>query len=214
MTKLVIFDLDGTLVDSLPDLTDAVNHFMMMTGRKALGMGDVRKLVGQGARYLVEHALHDADASEVDHCLNLFLSYNEKHLVERSRLYPGVLETLGELKDQGATIALVSNKVEHLCRKLLSLLKIDEYFYVILGGDSLPTRKPSPDPIVKVLQDLSIPPSNAVMIGDSINDMVAGKAAGVATVGCRFGYGQPEELKQADFIINDLPALLQLPCFR
>jgi phosphoglycolate phosphatase len=211
---VAIFDLDGTLVDSLPDLTDAVNHFLLATGRTPLSMEGVRKLVGQGAKYLVERALDDAGPEEVANCLRLFIAYNEEHLVEKTRLYPGVVETLAELQRQGVRLALVSNKVEALCRKLLTLLQIEGYFHLVLGGDSLPNRKPSPDPLLKVLHDLGVSPERALMVGDSINDIAAGKGAGIKTVGCSFGYGEPEEVIQADFVINELPALLNLPILK
>ena len=209
--ELVIFDLDGTLVDSIPDLTDAVNEFLCASGRPALAMDDVRRLVGKGARNLVERALGNGTEEEVEKSLAIFLAYNEAHIADKTIMYPGVAETLHELRRQGLRMAVVTNKTEFLSRKLLSVIGIDRYFDLILGADSLPFRKPSPEPVLKVLADLHIAPSGAIMVGDSINDIAAGRAAGVVTVGCTFGYGSEAELAQAEYRIDAMGQLLQLP---
>lgn len=211
--ELVIFDLDGTLVDSIPDLTDAVNEFLRASGRSALAMDDVRRLVGKGARNLVERALGNGTEEEVEKSLAIFLAYNEAHIADKTVMYPGVAETLHELRRQGFRMAVVTNKTEFLSRKLLSVIGIDQYFDIILGADSLPFRKPSPEPVLKALADLRIAPSGAIMVGDSINDIAAGRAAGLATVGCTFGYGDDVELSQAEYLIDAMGQLLQLPLF-
>ena len=211
--ELVIFDLDGTLVDSIPDLTDAVNEFLRASGRPALAMEDVKRLVGKGARNLVERALGNGTEEEVEKALAMFLAYNEAHIADKTIMYPGVAETLHELRRQGIRMAVVTNKTEFLSRKLLSVIGIDRYFDIILGADSLPFRKPSPEPVLKALADLRIAPSGAIMVGDSINDIAAGRAAGLATVGCTFGYGDDVELSQAEYLIDAMGQLLQLPLF-
>ena len=209
--ELVIFDLDGTLVDSIPDLTDAVNEFLRASGRPALAMEDVKRLVGKGARNLVERALGNGTEEEVEKALAIFLAYNDAHIADKTIMYPGVAETLHELRRQGIRMAVVTNKTEFLSRKLLSVIGIDRYFNSILGADSLPFRKPSPEPVLKALADLKIAPSGAIMVGDSINDIAAGRAAGVVTVGCTFGYGTDAELSQAEYRIDSMGQLLQLP---
>lgn len=209
--ELVIFDLDGTLVDSIPDLTDAVNEFLRASGRPALAMEDVKRLVGKGARNLVERALGNGTEEEVEKALAIFLAYNDAHIADKTIMYPGVAETLHELRRQGIRMAVVTNKTEFLSRKLLSVIGIDRYFDSILGADSLPFRKPSPEPVLKALADLKIAPSGAIMVGDSINDIAAGRAAGVVTVGCTFGYGTDAELSQAEYRIDSMGQLLQLP---
>ena len=209
--ELVIFDLDGTLVDSIPDLTDAVNEFLRASGRPALAMEDVKRLVGKGARNLVERALGNGTEEEVEKALAIFLAYNDAHIADKTIMYPGVAETLHELRRQGIRMAVVTNKTEFLSRKLLSVIGIDRYFDSILGADSLPFRKPSPEPVLKALADLHIAPSGAIMVGDSINDIAAGRAAGVVTVGCTFGYGTDAELSQAEYRIDSMGQLLQLP---
>ena len=211
--KLIIFDLDGTLIDSLDDLTDATNYMLGLFDRKALTPPEVRRLVGQGARNLVERAMPGASADEVDAGLTAFLAYNEAHIADRTRPYPGVEETLGRLRDGGNAMAVVSNKNVALCRKILTVLGIDAYFAAVLGADSLPFRKPSPEPVLQLLRDFGVSAGAAAMVGDSINDIAAGKGAGVVTVGCTYGYGDISELAEADCRIGRFAELLELPLF-
>ena len=210
---LAIFDLDGTLVDSLADLTTATNEMLAAFDRSPLAEAEVRLLVGQGARRLVERALPGASVAAVDRGVELFLEGNLRHLVERSALYPGVGETLAVLRERGLPMAVVSNKHVALCRQVLALLGIGDYFAEILGADSLPFRKPSPEPVLKLLADFGVAASRAGIVGDSINDVAAGKGAGVITVGCTWGYGGSDDLAEADYRIDSFPQLLTLPLF-
>ncbi|GFE58191.1 HAD family hydrolase [Geobacter sp. AOG1] len=211
--KLIIFDLDGTLVDSLDDLTDATNHMLSLLGRPTLTSESVRQLVGQGARRLVERALVNGTEAEVERGIDAFLTYNGEHLSDRSRLYPGVRETLEVLHGIGLPLTVISNKNVALCRGLLKVLGLEGYFAAVLGADSLPFRKPSPEPLLKLLRDFRTSPATAIMVGDSINDVAAGRGAGVVTVGCTYGYGDLAELRDADYRIDELPQLLKLPFF-
>lgn len=208
---LIIFDLDGTLIDSLADLTDATNHMLTTIGRAPLAEQEVRLLVGQGARRLVERALPGADETGIERALSLFIDYNHRNIAVRTVLYPGVRETLDALRARGARLAVVSNKNVDLCLEVLAVLAIEGYFDAVLGADSLPQRKPSPEPVLKLLADFGVGAGRAAMVGDSINDIAAGKGAGVTTVGCTWGYGVPEELVDADFLITNFPQLLNLP---
>ncbi len=208
---LILFDLDGTLIDSLDDLANATNHMLLSLGKPAATREQVRSYVGRGARRLVERAMPDAVVDEIEQGLSLFLDYNEEHIVDRTRLYPGAVEMLTALRDAGLTLAVVSNKNVALCTKVLSTLEADGFFACVIGADSLAERKPSPEPLLKVLRDLGVPPERAVMVGDSINDIAAGQAAGMATIGCTFGYGDLAEIEDADFLIDSLPELLKLP---
>lgn len=211
--KLIIFDLDGTLMDSLDDLTDATNYMLGLAGRPVLTAEGVRQLVGQGARNLVERALVNGTEAEVERGIDAFLTYNGAHLADRSHPYPGVRETLDALQGRGVPLALISNKNVALCQGLLRIFGLDGYFAAVLGADSLPFRKPSPEPLLKLLADFGVPAANTVMVGDSINDVAAGRAAGVTTVGCTYGYGELAELEDADYRIAALPLLLELPLF-
>jgi phosphoglycolate phosphatase len=212
--KLIIFDLDGTLIDSLDDLADATNHMLTSLGRAAVNSDQVRSFVGHGARRLVEKAMPNAVAEEIEIGLSIFLAFNEEHIVDKTRLYPGVVETLSALRRAGKALAVVSNKNVALCTKVMTTLQVDGFFECVIGADSLPARKPSPEPLLKVLRDLGVPPEQAAIVGDSINDIAAGKGAGIVTVGCTYGYGDMTEIADADYLIESAPDLLELPILR
>ncbi len=208
--KLIIFDLDGTLVNSLDDLTDATNAMLDHFGRGKLTPTEVRKLVGQGAKRLVERAMPDAGPEQVEEGVQIFLAYNDAHIADKTRLYPGVLNTL-PLLGGGRKLAVISNKYTAHCRKLLDVLGVADYFSAVLGVDSLPYRKPSPEPVLKLLADFGVAAAQTAIVGDSINDILAGKGAGVVTIGCTYGYGDLGELADADYRIDAFPQLLKLP---
>jgi len=115
------------------------------------------------------------------------------------------------LQSRGMRMAVISNKNVALCHEVLNLLAVDTYFEAVLGADSLPFRKPSPEPVLKLLADFGVASTRTAMIGDSINDIAAGKGAGVATVGCTWGYGDLPELADADYQVDTFPELLELP---
>jgi phosphoglycolate phosphatase len=211
--RLLIFDLDGTLIDSLPDLTDATNLIRGRYGLPEIGIPDVRKLVGKGARNLVERALPGATAAEVDEALGVFLDHNLAHIADKTRPYPGVPETLKELGTFGIPMVVLSNKNVALCKEVLARLGIGGAFAEVFGADSFPYRKPSPEPVQAVLKEYAIEPVDCVMVGDSINDIAAGGGAGVVTVGCSYGYGDASELAGAHYRVADFPSLLHLPFF-
>jgi len=211
--KLLIFDLDGTLIDSLPDLIDATNQMRESFGLSSFNPEEVRRLVGQGARSLVERALPGAPPEQVAAGLERFLSYNLAHIADKTRPYPGVVETLQALKGLGSVLSVLSNKNVALCREVLGKLGLGGFFPTVFGADSFPFRKPSPEPVLALLRELGVVPRESVLIGDSINDMAAGQGAGVMTIGCRYGYGDRAELAGADYQVEDFPALLSLPVF-
>lgn len=200
--KAVFFDLDGTLVDSLEDLKDAVNHMLSTLGVRQLDSDGVRRLIGKGARNLVQRALETDSAQLVEQGLQLFTTYNAAHIADKSSLYPETVELLENLKYHGVKMAVISNKNEALCRLIIKTLQIEEYFEIICGGDSFPEMKPSPLPLLEVISRLGLLASDAIMIGDSINDIQAGKLAGILTIGCRWGYGDDAELVDADYRID------------
>jgi phosphoglycolate phosphatase len=208
--KLLIFDLDGTLIDSLPDLVEATNHMRESFGLSRFNPEEVRRLVGQGARSLVERALPGLAPEEVEKGLERFLAYNLAHIADKTRLYPGVVETLQALEGAGYELCVLSNKNVALCREVLSRFGIERYFPTVFGADSLPFRKPSPEPVLALLRQYGIAAGECVLIGDSINDVAAGQGAGVVTVGCRYGYGDLSELSGADYQVEDFQSLLNL----
>ena len=210
-TKLLIFDLDGTLIDSLPDLVDATNQMRRSFGLAPLTAEEVRRLVGQGARSLVARALPSASPEQVEQGLEIFLEYNLAHIADKTRPYPGVLETLKTLEGQGIPLCVLSNKNEALCREVLTRLGLAQYIPSVFGADSFPFRKPSPEPVLALLKEFKVGNRECVIVGDSINDMAAGAGAGVVTVGCSYGYGDSSELADADYLVHDFPSLLGLP---
>jgi phosphoglycolate phosphatase len=209
--KLIIFDLDGTLVDSLDDLTASVNHMLAAFGRPAVFRDAVRCMVGQGAKNLVQKAMPGAGADEIRRGLEIFLAHNEQHLADRTVPYDGVVPTLTTLKLAGHLLVVVTNKNESLSRSLLATLGLDRFFIGIYGADSLPARKPSPEPLLHVMGVHGMAPEVTLMVGDSINDIAAGTGAGVITVGCSWGYGDGVEISGAAWRIDRFTDLLTLP---
>ena len=208
--RAVLFDLDGTLADSLEDLTDAVNHIRDVFSRPPLTADAVRRKVGKGARHLVQQVLPGASGDDVDRALGLFLEFNRLHIADKSRLFPGIREALHELAARGIKMAVVSNKNEALSALLLENIGIRELFENVTGGDTYRERKPSPLPLLNVAEKLGVDPNECVMVGDSINDMQAGKQAGIASIGCTWGYGSSEELARADVLVHTPQEMLAL----
>ena len=206
----VLFDLDGTLVDSLDDLTDAVNHIRSVFAHAPLAASDVRAMVGKGTRNLVRRALPACSPQELEHALQLFIDFNTRHIVDKSRFYPGVVEMLQHLHDSGIRLAVISNKHEALSRLILCALGTHDMFENISGGDTFSERKPSPLPLLGVIELLGSTPEECCMVGDSINDIQAGTHAGITTIGCGWGYGSHEELCSAAHHADSVPELLTI----
>jgi phosphoglycolate phosphatase len=211
--KLAIFDLDGTLVDSLAELAAAANHVRTVFGLPQFSEREVRKLLGNGDQRLIEKALPKCGPAELERAQAEYLSYSEAGLLTSTRAYPGVADTLAKLRGNGVLMAIITNKHSTLSRDLLRGLAMDAYFSAILGPDSFPYRKPSPEPIRKLLADLRVDSRECVIVGDSLSDILSGKGAGVATVACSYGYGNESELAHADYRISSMPELLRLPLF-
>ncbi len=206
--ELIIFDLDGTLVDSSMDITNALNYAITPYGHKPLTVDDTIKIVGEGLTRLIEKILGDNNAPIKDAVLDRFIKYYTEHLTDFTRPYPGVTKTLQMLG--GYKKAIISNKRESLSKKLLEQLGLMKFFDVVLGSDSAPEKKPSPAPVKKVLEILGIEPHRAIIVGDSDFDIQAGKGAGLITVAVTYGFRDRETLKDADFLIDSIGELLTL----
>ncbi len=201
--KALIFDLDGTLVDSLPDITTAVNYTLETLGLPEVDTQTVRKMVVDGIRKLIERAIsqhHVPSEAEVENAFQIYIQYYDAHCTDQSYVYPGVREVLEALRHQ--QLAVLSNKGERFTRKILALLGLAPYFQLILGGDSLSTKKPHPGGILQILRTFRVDPEQAMMVGDSTHDVEAGKAAGTITVAALYGYREAELLKAADIHIQ------------
>jgi phosphoglycolate phosphatase len=215
LPRLVMFDLDGTLVDSVPDLAAAVDKTLLALGRAPAGVERVRDWIGNGARVLVRRALagclqHEQIAeAQAEQALALFMAaYAENH--ELTRVYPGVLESLGWLREQGIELAIITNKPERFVAPLLDEKGLGGYFRWIIGGDTLPQQKPDPAALLHVLQLARVEAQQALFIGDSRNDVLAAKAAGVPCVALSYGYnhGRPIAEEGPARVLDDLRQLL------
>ncbi len=204
--KLIIFDLDGTLIDSSIDIANAINYAVGPYGVPLLTVEEVISLVGEGISSLMGKLIvKEGIEADTDFLVRQFLSYYSSHLTDNTPVYPGVMEMLAQL---GAyRKAVISNKRESLCVKILEQLGLSDYMDVIVGSDTVKERKPSPLPICHVLSTLDISPDEAIIVGDSNYDIEAGKSAGIKTVAVTYGYRPLELLQGADFIINSMPEL-------
>ena len=206
--KLIIFDLDGTLVDTVQDITNALNHALFSHDIKTLTVRETTKLVGEGVTRLVEKVLPEGKEHLKDDVMRKFLEYYSEHLIENSKEYPHVRETLENLNQFKK--AVISNKREALSRRLLEELDLAKYFDLIIGSDTAGERKPSPIPILYVISKLGLSPEESIVVGDSYYDIEAGKRAGTKTVAVTYGYQPKELLEEADYMIDDLRELVQL----
>ena len=215
--QLIFFDLDGTLIDSVPDLTLAVNEMLSALDRKTFSEETVRYWVGNGAQMLVTRALLgkrevDEKVDEVlfGQALDLFLNFYKKHLAESTVTYPHVEETLRTLKKRGYRLGIITNKPFGFVGPLLQGLRLDDLFELILGGDSLPQKKPDPTPLLHACKALEVPVERSLMVGDSKNDILASNAAGMQSIGVTYGYNYGEEisLHGPDAIVNDFAEIL------
>jgi phosphoglycolate phosphatase len=185
----IVFDLDGTLVDTAPDLSNALNDVMTRRGHAAVPAETVRACVGHGARVMIEQALRRAGASDdVDRMLAEFLVHYEANIAAESRPFPGAVAALESLRAQGATLAVCTNKREYLSRKLLSELDLARYFSGLAGRDTFSVSKPDPFHLTQVIALAGGNPSRAIMVGDSEVDIATAEAAAIPMVLVSFGY--------------------------
>jgi phosphoglycolate phosphatase len=212
----ILFDLDGTLVDSVPDLAAAVNVLLSELGRPALSLPEVTGMVGDGAAKLVERALaaRGAAATSSPAALDRFLALYEADPIRLTKPYDGVPAVLDGLAAAGWRLGVCTNKPERATRAVLAGLGLARHFAAVIGGDSGPTRKPDPGPLLAALARLGGAPDSAAMIGDHRNDIAAARAAGMPVVFARYGYGEATLAGLApDAFIDrfaDLPQALRL----
>jgi len=208
MTSLIMFDLDGTLVDSGTDITTALNHAIEPYHMGRLTRERAISLVGEGVTTLIGKLLGEEHIALKDEVLERFITYYEGHLTLATRPYPGVVAALEGLSN--CKKAVISNKKESLSKKLLQELDLLKHFECVFGGDSSEEKKPSPRPLLAVMDILDMRPEDAMMVGDSVYDIRAGTAAGVTTVAVTYGFRAAETLTEADFMIDSMPELLQV----
>lgn len=213
---VVAFDLDGTLVDTAPDLTTALNHALGTLGRPAIPPESVRHMVGHGVRALLRQGLEatgDCTEAQIDQGFPVFLDYYTGHIADHSRAFPGVDAALALLESHGVQLAICTNKLESLAIELVDALGWAGRFAAIVGGDTLPVRKPDPAPLFEAIARTG--GGRAAFVGDSITDTDTARAAALPSIAVTFGFrDRPAEDLGATALIDHfdqlVPALLKL----
>lgn len=208
--ELIIFDLDGTLVDSGRDLANSLNFTLEKMGIETLPCDEIFSQVGNGVSMIIRRLLGREREHLYRESLEIFLQHYEKHILDYTVPYPGVLQAL-ENFSVDFRFALLTNKPLYLSEKILQELELEKFFEVALGGDSVDTKKPDPSGILDILNMTGIGTGNAVLVGDSINDVLTGRNSGVETVGAAYGLGADDfAVHPPDHYIETFPALFQL----
>lgn len=214
----IVFDLDGTLVDTAPDLTNALNDVLVRRGYDPVPLAAIRAAAGRGARVMIEEALRMAGVQEdVDQMLAEFLVHYEANIAVESRPFPGAVAALDRLVAAGATLAVCTNKRERLSRMLLRALELENYFGALAGRDTFAMSKPDPGHLTGVIAVAGGDASRALMVGDSAVDIATARAACVPSILVSFGYAPPPpEGPVPDAIIDHFDALVEsaLPLLR
>jgi len=199
--KVIIFDLDGTLIDSAPDLALAINHMLTKLNRKTFSSDTIRYWVGSGAETLIKRAL--SGGLEIDETIEKSLwrenekicfDFYAKNSTINTVTYPHVVSSLQKLKEHGFILAIVTNKPFSFIDPILKALHLSEFFKIILGADSLEKKKPNPMPLLHVCDKLGFSVEQAVMVGDSKSDILAGHACNMQTIGVSYGYNYDEDI--------------------
>jgi phosphoglycolate phosphatase len=207
--ELIIFDLDGTLVNTLEDIAASVNFTLQKLGRPPIPVDSVRQYVGDGIEMLMMRALNGRDEFLPD-AVGIYKVHHSRNLIVRSRLYPSVTDVLEHFR--AVPMAVISNKTSDFVQPLLDGLRISGYFRLVLGADSGLPLKPAPDAVLKLMAEFKAPHDRTVIVGDGTTDVRAGKAAGVITCSVTYGFRSEEELRRAgpDYVIHDLSELKKL----
>lgn len=207
----LIFDLDGTLVDSRVDLAAATNVMLKSFGLPPLSLEQVTSYIGDGARMLVARALGPGRAHLVPQGFAVFMEYYQAHLLDYTRPYDGIPELLTVAQVRGIMLSVLTNKPEAPSREILTGLGLASFFCTVVGGDTLLVRKPDPQGVMHLQRETGIPLTHTLLIGDSRIDMETGKAAGIATCGATWGFGaQGLMMTPAEFIVDSVEELWQV----
>jgi phosphoglycolate phosphatase len=209
---LVVFDLDGTMIDTAPDLIDSLNHTIAARDIAPVTFNDLTHLVGQGARVMIRRAfkLREAhlDEAEVEPLLARFLDHYKDNMPGHSRLYEGLLESFDRLDAAGMRLAVCTNKLEQLALPLLDKMALTRRFAAITGGDTFDVRKPDARHLLGTIERANGNPARSVLIGDSVNDIMAAQNARVASIAVTFGYSDvPVETLNPTRIISHFDEL-------
>ncbi|OVE76791.1 hypothetical protein BVX98_04725 [bacterium F11] len=207
----IIFDLDGTLIDSREDLASAVNHALQTIGKPQKSTNEIIEHVGYGLAYLLENTVGPVDQKELRKGTEAFQQFYKVHCVDVTRPYKHVLRILKELA-LVAKLGMVTNKPKTFTELIVTNLGLDQYVSVRIAGDTIQERKPHPAPLLEALRILGGDVHSAYMVGDGIQDVEAGKNAGMKTCVARYGFGFREEIMEfkPDFVIDDFSELKEI----
>jgi phosphoglycolate phosphatase len=190
--QALIFDLDGTLVDTAPDLHAATNHILQSIDRKPISMAELRAFVGHGAMNLIQRGVgatgEPVDEDTLKRLHKTFLEFYGDNIADHSQVYDGLLTVLDKAEAKGLKLGVCTNKVEHLSLKLLKELGLMQRFGSLIGGDTLPVMKPDPAPLYEAIKRLGVDPANAMMVGDSETDIRTAQNANIPVIAVTFGY--------------------------
>ncbi len=205
--RAVLFDLDGTLLDTIADLVDAANLTLGELGRPARSQAEIHSFVGKGLPNLVRRCMTEGTSgteSEIEHALAVFRRYYAAVNGTRTRAYPGVTELLGTLRARALPLAVVTNKAEAFTLPLLERMQIAHYFDTVVSGDTLAVKKPDPAGVHLACERLGVAPAEALMIGDSANDALAAQGAGMPVLLVTYGYseGLPVDTIECDGLLS------------
>lgn len=212
--SMVLIDVDGTLVDSVPDLAYCVDEMMKAIGREPHGETRVRDWVGNGVERLVRRALvghlnGEPDDALFDQAYPVFLDLYAENTCKRSMLYPGVKEGIAYMQSAGYKLGCVTNKAEQFTLPILEQLGIRDVFGIVVSGDSLPVKKPDPLPLVHAAEKLGVTAEQSLMLGDSQSDVKAARAAGFQIICMSYGYNHGEDIRNynPDLVIDSMAEL-------
>ena len=206
--KAIIFDLDGTLIDSVDDLANSVNYTLGRLDLPLHTTEEIKSFVGDGVQKLIKRSLGQTHMEKFDDAFAIFMKHYGVHCTDNTVLYPKVAETISFLAEK-YSLAVLTNKSATFSHKILKALKIDSYFKEVLGGDSLPTKKPDPAGILYLADKWGLAPDQLVMVGDHATDIEVGQRAGCKTVFIEGGIGETRGLKP-DFVIKSMDELPDL----
>jgi phosphoglycolate phosphatase len=213
--RVVLIDLDGTLVDTAPDLAAAANYVLRSLGREPAAMPTIRGFIGNGVRELMRRALAittEPSETDLDAAMQGFSAYYGEHLLDHSQVYPGVRETLEALQAQGRELVCITNKAGAFTEPLLERLGLRRYFALVLSGDSLPRKKPDPLQLLHAAAHFHQAVADCLLVGDSCNDTQAARAAGMPVACVSYGYNgdEPVHCLRPDAVLDNMLELLNI----
>lgn len=202
--RLLVFDFDGTLVDTKQDIADSVNRVLNELGLRTLDREILHTFIGKGVNHLMTRSLEGTGYDDLPRAIDAFMRHYEEHLMDQTDLFPNCRETLDYFSNKENTI--LSNKPTRFISRILEALDCEAPFSTIIGGDLMPAKKPDPGGLLHILEKHQVRPEETLMIGDSLVDVETGKRAGVKTCGVTYGHAGRESLESAqpDWIIDDL----------